>query len=766
MYSILTGIFYSFPIQLLVLHIKRNKLLLFFWVLLFGVVTNAFLSKLGGAYLFLDPEYLGEVSFWGFFWVGLAFGFFLITWNIATYMMNSFRFPFLGALHSPFYHFCINNSLIPLAFILTYFVCIFRFQLLFEFRPAITLFSFFGGFLLGGIFMTLLFALYFYLTNTNINKLLHAIKSIEKLQLSGSKTRFRTAGINTAYKRQQKQSKSQHEWTAVRYYLTQRLSIRRVRLTEHYSRQSLDAVFQQNHTNALVIQAVALCILIGLGFLMDKPAFQLPAAASVLLIFSVLMGLAGAFSFWLKGWRTVGFLVIILVINFFTRFDFFNYDTKAYGLNYHVPPATYNSKTITDMADTAIIHRDIQHTLHILDAWKQKNQPITPPGHQPDMILLNLSGGGLRAALWCMTVLQRLDSLMQGTLMDRTMLISGASGGMITGAYLHELFYLKKTTQPQIVLHNPQYAHDVSEDYLNAMIFSVAVNDLFYPFQTFETGGYTYRKNRAYMFEKQLARNSKGIINMDNRRISDYYQAEYQAQIPLLVFTPTIVTDRRKLFISSQPVAYLTRAHNRYLFTHDTFETDGVDCLRFFEQQDAHNLLLSTAVRLSATFPYILPSSFLPSSPSVEVMDAGFRDNTGFETSYRFLYTFKDWINQNTGKVIVINILSGEKDRGVKPVTESLIEKVVKPVTVFMTQEVQDNYADYMATVTDEVLQGRLQVITFEYAPSLISQKAALSLHLTTKEKNDIKNALNNPNNQNNVAELRRLLATDEKPDK
>lgn len=761
MYKILNGVLYSFPVQLLILHIKRNKLLLSFWFLLFALVTNAFLRRVGGAYLFLDPEYLGVVNFWGFFWVGLSFGFFLISWNIATYMSNSFRFPFLGTLHSPFYHFCINNGLIPLAFIVTYFISIARFQEDFEFKPLIATLEYFGGFLAGSLLMILLFSVYFYLTNSNLNKILDAIKRIEKLDLTPKKSTSsirtnRRGGISSAYKRQTKTAKPS-EWP-VHYFINQRLSIRRVRHTEHYTRQSLLAVFQQNHTNALIVQGVALTLLMLLGLLMDKPTFQIPAAASVFLIFSVLVGLLGAFTYWMRSWRTLGLLILLIILNYFTRYDIFNYDTKAYGLNYNCEPAIYNSATISQMADTAHIHRDREQTLQTLEKWKEKNKPLTPEGHQPDMIIINLSGGGLRASLWSMTVLQMLDSLLNSTLLDRTTLIAGASGGMLTGAYLHELHYLQKTSDAGISLHNPIYADYMAEDYLNALIFSVATNDLFYPFQSFNTAGYTYRKNRAYIFEKQLARNTKGVVNMDNRRISDYYEAEKNALIPMLVLTPTIVTDRRKLFISSQPVSYLTRSYNKLGFTHDSFETDGVDCAQFFAKQDGGNLLLSTAMRMNATFPYILPSTFMPSQPSVEVMDAGFRDNTGFETTYRFLYFFKDWINQNVGNVIVVFARSDEKDRGVKLQTESLIAKVVKPATVFMTNEIQDNYADYMATITDEALNGKLQVINFEYEPSDKNKKAAMSLHLTTKEKHDIRNALNNERNQRNLKEMMKVM--------
>jgi hypothetical protein len=59
---------------------------------------------------------------------------------------------------------------------------------------------------------------------------------------------------------------------------------------------------------------------------------------------------------------------------------------------------------------------------------------------------------------------------------------------------------------------------------------------------------------------------------------------------------------------------------------------------------------------MNATFPYVLPNVWLPSSPVIDVMDSGFRDNFGQETSTRFLQIFREWIQKNTSAVVVIQI--------------------------------------------------------------------------------------------------------------
>src|SRR3990172_5942710 len=122
-------IIYFFPLQLLILHIKKNHLLLLFWLVLFGFIMQSLAVKYGIPYLFLNPEYHGDGGFWSYFLVGLSCGGFIMTYNIASYVTNGSRFPFIATLNRPFMKYSINNSFFPLAFIISYICCIISFQL-------------------------------------------------------------------------------------------------------------------------------------------------------------------------------------------------------------------------------------------------------------------------------------------------------------------------------------------------------------------------------------------------------------------------------------------------------------------------------------------------------------------------------------------------------------------------------------------------------------------------------------------------------------
>ena len=72
--TIWNNFYYSFPLQLLFNNFKRNHVLLLCWILLIAMITGNFGKYLGIPYLFLDPEYLNEVNFTSFFFVGKGGG--------------------------------------------------------------------------------------------------------------------------------------------------------------------------------------------------------------------------------------------------------------------------------------------------------------------------------------------------------------------------------------------------------------------------------------------------------------------------------------------------------------------------------------------------------------------------------------------------------------------------------------------------------------------------------------------------------------------
>src|SRR6187401_3189841 len=83
----LRGFFYSFPVQLLFLHFRKYQVLLIFWFVLFSTINGTFMRSFGADSLYLAPEYLGSVNALGASIVGIAIGMFIMSWNIASFIL-------------------------------------------------------------------------------------------------------------------------------------------------------------------------------------------------------------------------------------------------------------------------------------------------------------------------------------------------------------------------------------------------------------------------------------------------------------------------------------------------------------------------------------------------------------------------------------------------------------------------------------------------------------------------------------------------------
>lgn len=736
--------YFSFPVQLVVLHFKKNQILLLYWLVLFGFVTSSIANKWGIPYLFLDPEYVGKVGFWSFFILGISVGGFIMAFNVSSYILNGFRFPFLATLARPFLKYTLNNSIIPLSFLIVYLYELTSFQFYNEYQYQTDIYLQILGFLSGITLIVFITLSYFFKTNKDIFKM-YPIEANSASQLTGTKKNAIEEALKTNIIRKKSRS-----WR-VETYLSGLFKIRLVRGTDHYDRDILMAVFKQNHFNAAIIEIIVFIIFISLGLFRDYPFFRIPAGASIILLFSIFIMLFSALRFWLRNWSTTVLISLFLLLNFLSQFEFFNQRNKAFGLNYHTSQAPYNLEALRNSCSSSL--KDFQHTITILEKWKTK---ATVGGQKPKMIFINTSGGGLRSASWTFSTLQILDSTLEGKLFKHTQLITGSSGGIIGASYYREL-YLQHQKGLLPSLGSDVFFYNMAKDLLNPIAFSVTVSDLFLNVQRFRDGNYVYTKDRSYAFEKQLAENTNYIFD---KRLLDYKNPEAKSTVPMLILTPTIVSDGRTLFISPQPLSYLVCSTPNENFKYKS-TIDGVEFTRFFERQDANNIRFISALRMSATFPYVLPDVSLPSIPTIEVMDAGVRDNFGIRTSLKFLYVFREWIEKNTDGVIFIQIRDTPKEPAISEGDElrTILQNITSPIGSFYGNfaKIQDYNNDDLFKYANSWLKQNINFISFELPQE--TEKISLSWHLTTREKNYIRNAIQLPKNQQAVVELKKALS-------
>jgi len=758
---------FSFPWQLLLLNIRKNHLLILLWLLLIGIVTDAVGSMMGLSYLFLEPEYINRTNAWSLFIVGITLGGFTMSYHISCYILDAHRFGFLGHLKYPFFKFCINNSFFPLVFLITYLweFVVFERESALEEETSIWLnvAGLLGGFLL----MCGFFFFYFYITNLDIFKVVKKVS--EGLNVQIRKTKIARINIKERY------DAARRDKIRVDYYFAHLFAFRKVVDVIGIDKTTLMRVFSQNHFNAVVIQSTIFVAVMILGYFEENPYFQIPAGASLVLLLTLLVMFVGAFTFWLKNWVITSMIVFLLLLNQITKKEWFNQAYEVYGINYDTIRPEYSIQAVRDVVNDENFKNDYQETLIALENWRAK----FPKKEPPKMVFICTSGGGQRASVWTMRTLQYVDSTLGGNLMNHTILITGASGGIVGAAYFREL-YLRRQQGEKIDIYANEYFENIARDNLNAITFSWVVNDIFFRFQKFRYKNREYFKDRGYAFEQQLNENTDGVMD---KALCEYKEPEMLGTIPMMILSPTIVNDGRKLIISPQKMSYMCTPsifQTRFL----NQKTKGIEFLRFFKNQDSQNLRFLSALRMSATFPYVAPNVKLPSEPEMQIMDAGISDNFGVETAARFIYVFKDWIQKNTSGVIIVSIRDTQKNKPIeKQIQPSLFQRLFTPLEgIYMNHEyMQDiNNDNLLEYVQGSLGKTKMHRVEFEYVPisknldeihkalenpelyqkpqKIIIERAVLSWHLTKKEKQSLHRTIFELRNQSSLRYLAALL--------
>ncbi|HNU41863.1 MAG TPA: patatin-like phospholipase family protein, partial [Cyclobacteriaceae bacterium] len=239
------------------------------------------------------------------------------------------------------------------------------------------------------------------------------------------------------------------------------------------------------------------------------------------------------------------------------------------------------------------------------------------------------------------------------------------------------------------------------------------------------------------------------------------------------LLTPTVVNDGRKVYIASRPVSFMN-AELLNMPDYPQRKVSGIDFHRFFKDQDAKDLRFLSALRMSATFPYITPNTTLPTDPPIQIMDAGISDNFGMSDAVRFLYSFNEWVSENTSGVIFISIRDSPKLGTITAKKgQTLIDDMTQPIS-----SVYNNFENFQ-DITSDLLLGQayswmhvpihridIQYQAESYVPILQkmdsirqnSTRASLSWRLTTREKDGVVRNIYSKQNQAEIDKLIGLL--------
>ncbi len=306
------------------------------------------------------------------------------------------------------------------------------------------------------------------------------------------------------------------------------------------------------------------------------------------------------------------------------------------------------------------------------DRWRQR---------KPKLVIVTVSGGGIRASVWTAVVLRKLEATLGADFPYHIRLVTGASGGMVGGSYYATSLAppspesLRGGRRDFAAMHGmtvDEFVDRMATDQLDAVAGRMLFADLPGTFSPFVKRG-----DRGRTLEETWIRWTGGPQSPLGRPLQSYAADERLGWRPSLVFTPMMVEDGRRLLISNLDLAFATRNVGGLLIEpssrkierpaiqggdfdesiheeDDVFSLSAVEFFRLFPE--AHDFRVTTAIRMSASFPWVSPAINLPTLPPRRVVDAAYYDNYGVNLSALWLSKMSDWLEANTSGVLVVQI--------------------------------------------------------------------------------------------------------------
>lgn len=326
----------------------------------------------------------------------------------------------------------------------------------------------------------------------------------------------------------------------------------------------------------------------------------------------------------------------------------------------------------------------------------QNNKPCQ---QEQSLVIIAASGGGIQSSGWTAQVLAGLQQEIGNNFTKSIGLISAVSGGSVG-----TMFYLDKFKDG--VLNQPErLLEDATEDWLASVGWGVAFPDLLnitgFPFILNLLDNNAKYLDRGYALEKDWQQH----LNRENLTLDSWYEKIIEGEIPIPVFNATLVENGRRFLVS--PLKFLKGDMIDYLnSTNGKNKKNGeiqkikqakaLDLKTLFNcgtpnQPKQCNLMVTTAARLSASFPYVspMPRNYIDSQgdkqknekdnkfqdsnnnlilQNYHIADGGYFDNGGTFTAIQWLNSMlESTVNENHNlfnikKVILIDINAFPED--------------------------------------------------------------------------------------------------------
>lgn len=383
-----------------------------------------------------------------------------------------------------------------------------------------------------------------------------------------------------------------------------------------------------------------------------------------------------------------------------------------------------------------------------------QNPPANSAGH---IVIVSAEGGGIQAEAWTAEVLTGIaDSLADRTqFLPAVRLMSGTSGGSVGIMFVDSLYESPRLNDRGCREAVRLAARDgLGLDWVaHGIVYYDLTRPVLPEIAGFEKRDRGFGLERAWqqLLQQMAPRDAKaggncGIDSPEKITIDSLRPGAAAGTQPLLVFNATYADSGWPLVVTNFDLADFSRA--QLSGKHD------YNGLRVFRERYGADLPLTTAVRLSASFPYVLPSPrALACKPSASaclgnqvgqgrelaVIDGGLYDNYGIDSAYETLKqataSFTDYHNN---KVLWIRILaspeapSDPNGDAYDPIAGSSVGPILSLYEVRDTEQVKR--AEELTDIALDSSHGELQIlkVVFPFC------KPPLSWALTEEQAHDI----------------------------
>ncbi|MFN3153670.1 hypothetical protein [Bremerella sp.] len=345
----------------------------------------------------------------------------------------------------------------------------------------------------------------------------------------------------------------------------------------------------------LLVMTFALGIFDHVVFPGSNIAKVIPTLGHFALVVAILSTFASGMAFWLDRFR----VSTLLAASAFALALFLSRDYE-----FNVEMARWKSPTL-------------------VEAIEAKQIPVSrsPDPRQRDqrtLIVVTAPGGGIHASAWSAEVLTRLDERWPGTFRQSLGMISSVSGGSVGSMY-----YMDAISSPQSKVTMEEVRERAKLSCLEPIFFAATFHDLL-PLTPYDRGTAIER-----FWDFTLRSGERGSPSLGDWGI----QAK-SGQMPVMVFNATDVKSGRRVLLSSAAIRDDSLDAQSY-----NLNCNEHTCAFDLRQNDL-DMNVATAVRLSASFPYVTPISRPVKGedgtqvmPAVRMGDGAYADNDGIMTA-------------------------------------------------------------------------------------------------------------------------------------